>query len=105
MKTRVIRWMIVIKELSAEKRGLPWLIMVIHLWLITNVNTVLNSLPNDKILGWSKFKALGDDKINVAEKLEFAIRWVETFWEKQKMLFKLKGISQNVFKTWFFKGR
>ena len=86
--------MIVIKELSADKRGLPCLIMVIHLWFITNVNTVLNSLPNDKILGWSKFKALGDDKINVADNLKFAIRWAETFWEKQKMLVNLKGIPK-----------
>ena len=82
--------MIVIKELSAEKRDLPWLIMVIHLWFITNVNAVLHSLPNDKVLGWSKFKALGDDQINEAEKLKFTIRWLETFWEKQKMLVKTK---------------
>ena len=31
----------------------------------------LNSLLNDKILDWSKMKALADNKINVAEKLEF----------------------------------
>ena len=27
----------------------------------------LNSLPNNKILDWSKLKASADDKINVAE--------------------------------------
>ena len=30
-----------------------------------------NSLPNDKILNWSKFKAFADDKINVTQKYEF----------------------------------
>ena len=28
----------------------------------------LDSLPNDKILDWSKLKAFADDKINVTEK-------------------------------------
>ena len=31
----------------------------------------LNSLPNDKILDWPKFKAFADDKINVTENLKF----------------------------------
>ena len=31
----------------------------------------VNSLPNDKILDWSKFKAFVDDKINVIEKFKF----------------------------------
>ena len=26
---------------------------------------VLNSLPNDKVVEWSKFRAFADDKINV----------------------------------------
>ena len=30
-----------------------------------------NSLPNDKILDWSKLKAFADDKINITEKLKF----------------------------------
>ena len=34
-------------------------------------NPTLNSLPNDKILDWSKLKALADDKINVVQKLKF----------------------------------
>ena len=37
----------------------------------------INSLPNDKILDWSKLKALADDKINVTEKLKFVLRRVE----------------------------
>ena len=31
----------------------------------------INSLPNDKILDWSKFKEFSDDKINVTEKVKF----------------------------------
>ena len=38
---------------------------------------VLNSLPNDKILDWSKLKALADDNINLAEKLKFVLERVE----------------------------
>ena len=29
-----------------------------------NMALVFNSLPNDKILNWSKLKAIADDKIN-----------------------------------------
>ena len=32
---------------------------------------MFNSLPNDKILDWSKLKAFADDKINMNEKLKF----------------------------------
>ena len=37
----------------------------------------LNSLPNDKILDRSKFKALVDDKLNAMEKLKFVLGRVE----------------------------
>ena len=33
----------------------------------------LNSLPNDKIIDWSKLKASADDNINVTEKLKFVL--------------------------------
>ena len=36
----------------------------------------LNSLPNNKFLGWPKLKALTEDKINVTEKLKFGLRRV-----------------------------
>ena len=39
--------------------------------------TVINSLPNDKILDWTKLKAFADDKINVTEKLKFVLGKVE----------------------------
>ena len=33
--------------------------------------------PNDKILDWSKLKALADEKMNVTEKLNFVLGRVE----------------------------
>ena len=38
---------------------------------------LVNSLPNSKILDWSKVKAFADDKINVTEKLKFVLGRVE----------------------------
>ena len=37
----------------------------------------LNSLPNDKILDWSKLKAFADDIIKVIEKFKFGLGMVE----------------------------
>ena len=37
----------------------------------------LTSLPNNKILDWSKLKALADDKLNAIEKWKFVLCWVE----------------------------
>ena len=36
-----------------------------------------NSLPNNRILDWSKLEAFSDDKINVTEKLKFVLGRVE----------------------------
>ena len=36
-----------------------------------------NSLPNDKILDWSKLKGFADDKINVIQKLKFVVGLLE----------------------------
>ena len=33
----------------------------------------LNSLPNDKLLDWSKLKVFADDKSNLVEKLKFVL--------------------------------
>ena len=38
---------------------------------------MVNPLPNDKILDWSKLKAFADDKINVSENLKFVLGRVE----------------------------
>ena len=37
----------------------------------------INSLPNNKILDWSKLKAFVDDKINATQILKFVLRRVE----------------------------
>ena len=54
-----------------------------------------NSLPNNKILDRSKFKALTDDKINMIQNLNFGLGWVKTFLEKASIF----SFSQNVFKS------
>ena len=38
---------------------------------------IFNSLPNDKILDWSKLKAFADDKVKVIQKLKFKLLRVE----------------------------
>ena len=43
-----------------------------------------NSLPNDKILDWSKLKAFAKDKINVTEKLNLVLERVENVMGKDK---------------------
>ena len=48
-----------------------------HTWAFRIVWYSFNSLPNDKILDWSKLKALADDNINLAEKLKFVLERVE----------------------------
>ena len=49
--------------------------------------TVGISLPNDKILDLSKFKAFTDDKIIVTLKLKFVFRSGENTVGKETMLF------------------
>ena len=46
---------------------------------------VFKSLPNDKILDWSKLKALADDKINAIKPLKFVLGRLE----------KIVGNGQN----------
>ena len=41
----------------------------------------ITSLPNEKILDWSKLKAFADDKINVNQKLKFNMGKVENIVE------------------------
>ena len=38
----------------------------------------LNTLPNNRILDWSKFKAFADNKSNVIEKLKFVLQRTES---------------------------
>ena len=54
------------------------------LHLTQMMGPVLNSLPNDKILDWSKLKAFADEKINVNQKLKSVLAWVENFVGKEE---------------------
>ena len=55
--------------------------MLIQLYLFVNFKflqkVLLNSLPHNKILDWSKLKAFADDKLNATEKLKFVLGRVE----------------------------
>ena len=53
---------------------------------VTKLCLPRKSLPNYKVLHWSKLKALVDDKINVTEKLKFILEGVENIVGKEKML-------------------
>ena len=61
----------------------------------------VNSLPSDKILEVSKFKAFADNIINVTEKLKFALRRVENIGGKRRKCW-LPAFSP--FPTMFSKG-
>ena len=56
------------------------------------VESLFNSLPNDKFLDWSKLKGLADDKLNVAEKLKFALQRVENHG-RNNLIFKILLIA------------
>ena len=45
---------------------------------------MINSLPNEKIVGWSKLKAFADVKINVNEKSKFVLGRVVNIVRKLK---------------------
>ena len=49
-----------------------------------NMTIVVNSLPNDKNLDWSKLDGFADDKINVTEKLKFVLERIEKHCGKRK---------------------
>ena len=44
----------------------------------------INSLPNDKILDWSKLKAFADDKINVLKMMIFIFDRIENIVGKEE---------------------
>ena len=45
---------------------------------------ILNPVPDDKILDWSKLKSFANDEINVTEKLKFVLERVENIVGKGK---------------------
>ena len=59
-----------------------------------------NSLPNDKILDWSKLKAFADDKINVTEKLKFVLGRVENIVGKGENAGNQKAFYTGLLKVW-----
>ena len=61
--------------------------------------STLNSLPNDKILDWSKFKAFADDKIKVLKMIIFVLDRDENIVGKGENAF-----PHNVFKRPLFQG-
>ena len=66
-------------------------------------NTGFNSLPNEKILDWSKLKAFADDKINMSEKLNFLEGKVENIaGKRRKCIFSFS--PQCFQKPFFFQG-
>ena len=66
------------------------------------MQSLLLTLPNNKILYWSKLKAFADNIINVAEKFKFVLRRVENIVGKEKMLVTTmfpKGLLYRVVKS------
>ena len=69
----------------------------------------LHSLPNGKILDWSRFKEFAEDKINVTENIEFLLERLENIVGKGEnagyqhfLLFAQpfsKGLSLRVLKS------
>ena len=53
-----------------------------YLWSKGLIINVINPLPNDKFIDWSKLKALADSRINVTEKVQFDLGMVENIMGK-----------------------
>ena len=54
-----------------------------HAWFNASLRCI-NSLPNDKILDWSKFKEFADDKIGMTENLKIVLGRLENIMGKGK---------------------
>ena len=54
------------------------------LYWVIKVVIVKLTLPNTKILDWTKVKVLADDKSNVAKAVIFQLKRVQNMWEKDK---------------------
>ena len=50
----------------------------------SNMPSMINPLPNDKILHWSQLIALADDKIKVTQTLKFVSSMVENIVKRRK---------------------
>ena len=65
-------------------------------------NPMFNSLPNDKILDWSKLKAFADAKINVTQMLKFVFTMVENIVGKEENAGYHFLLSLQCFQKFFF---
>ena len=66
----------------------------------SNPYKAFNSLPNDKILDLTNFKAFAGGKLNVAKTMISSFDGLKTLWEKEKMLVtSIFSFSHNVFKS------
>ena len=71
-----------------------------------NAFTLFYSLPNDKILDWSKFKAFADIKIKELKMMILVLIGLKTLLDKEKMLVtSIFSFTLNVFKRSFTQGR
>ena len=71
----------------------------------TSNRALINSLPNDKILTWSKLKSFADSKIKVADIMIFVFNGLENILGKEKMLdTSIFSFSHNVFNRLFTSG-
>ena len=71
---------------STKNKKVPIEDVIIELehnyFTVSQMSPLINFLPNDKVLDWSKLKAFADDKLNLAEKLKFILGRVENIMGK-----------------------
>ena len=66
---------------------------------------LVNSLPTDKILGYSKLKTFTDDKINATQKLKFVMAWAENIVGKEENAgYQHFLLFQQFFESFLFQG-
>ena len=77
--------------------------------LAANSGILINSLPNGKILDWSKLNAFADDKMKVTEKLLFVYRNAENIVGKGENIgyqyfsfshYLFENLLQGRWKSW-----
>ena len=80
--------------------------MVIIMTLRIGNGAVLNPLPDNKILDWSKLKAFADDKLNVTKIIISVFDRVENIVGKGEIACTSNfSFSHNVFKRLLSQGR
>ena len=89
-------------DTSFYLRSAIWIKIVFHHPHIINSKVydfVINSLPNHKILDWSKLKAFADNKINLNEELKLVLERIESIVGKGENARSIFSFFHNVFKT------